>query len=534
MQYVFSTPLQVNHSRIHMNDISARVAALSPEKRKLLLQSLNNKKASVSPQIIKTHRETNRFPLSFAQQRLWFLDQLQPGNPAFNIFLPIRLTGQLNLKALKRSFNEVINRHEALRTIFTLINGEPFQVIIPNLELNIPVIDLQQSPAREAEVLQLTHQAAQLPFNLAKAPLLRVTLLRLATTEHVLLLAIHHIIADGWSIGVLTRELNILYKSFCQNQPSPLPDLPIQYVDFAVWQRQWLQGEHLAAQIRYWQHQLANISVLQLPTDYPRPTVQTFRGARQAFVLPKPTLEKLKVINAHKGITLFMTLLAAFQSLLYWYTGQEDIAIGTDIANRNQSETKDLIGFFANQLVLRTNLSGNPTFEELLQRVREITVDAYANQDLSFDKLVDIINPERRLNRSPLFQVKIILENTQSSNLDLTGLTVSPAKLENPTTQLDLLLELTEKQEGLVGVLEYDTDLFNDTTARQVLNNFEAILHHIIEQPNIYLQDLIKKITQSNKQNELIQNQKTKAEYQQKLKLIKRKIIQTHNMEVAE
>lgn len=520
--------------RINMNDISARIAALSPEKRQLLLRSLNNKKTSESPQITKSHRGIDRFPLSFAQQRLWFLDQLQPGNPAFNIFLPMRLTGQLNLEALKRSFNEVINRHEALRTIFTLVNGEPFQVIIPNLELNIPVIDLQQSPAREAEILRLTHQAAQLPFNLGQAPLLRVTLLRLATTEHVLLLAMHHIIADGWSIGVLARELNILYKSFCQNQPSPLPNLPIQYVDFAIWQRQWLQGEYLAAQIRYWQRQLANIPVLQLPTDYPRPTVQTFRGARQAFLLPKPTLEKLKAINPHKGITLFMILLAAFQTLLYWYTGQEDIAIGTDIANRNQPETKDLIGFFANQLVLRTNLSGNPTFEELLQRVREITVDAYANQDLSFDKLVDIINPERRLNCSPLFQVKIILENTQVTNLNLTGLTVSPAKFESPTTQLDLLLELTEKQEGLVGVLEYDTDLFSDVTARQILNNFEAILQHIIEKPNIYLQDLIEKITHSDQQNELIQKKKTKEQYQQKLKLTKRKIIQTHNMEATE
>lgn len=506
-----------------MNNISARIAALTPEKRKLLLQSLK-KKLSISSKITPQSREPIHFPLSFAQQRLWFLDQLQPGNPAFNIFQPMRLTGLLNIDALKHSFNEIIRRHEILRTTFAIINGEPFQIITPKLEIDIPVVDLQQldTDKRETEVLRITHQEAQLPFNLAKIPLLRVTLLRLAETEHILFVTMHHIVSDGWSIGVLIRELNALYEAFSSNRSSPLPNLPIQYADFAVWQRQWLQGEELETQIKYWQHQLGDqLPVLQLPTDYPRPTVQTFNGARQVFLLPRATLEKLKSLNPQGGITLFMTLLAAFQTLLHWYTGQEDIVVGTDIANRNRAETKDLIGFFVNQLVLRTNLSGNPTFSELLKRVREITLDAYAHQDLSFDKLVDLINPERRLNQAPLFQVKLILENTPNSSLSLTNLNISSVKFEKPTTQLDLVLELTEREEGLIGGLEYNTDLFNKNTISRMLTNFELVLSQIVQNPNIHLNNLIQILTQA----EINKTKQIKEEYQQKIKQIKRKVI---------
>lgn len=518
-----------------MSDISQKLAKLTPAKRQLLLQKLAKKKevdVFSQIQITPQSRESTHFPLSFAQQRLWFLDQLQPGNPAFNIFQPMRLTGKLNLEALKNSFNEVIRRHEILRTKFAIINGEPFQIITPKLEIDIPVIHLQQlaTDKRETEVQRITHQEAQLPFNLAQTPLLRVTLLRLAETEHILLVTMHHIVSDGWSIGVLIRELNLLYEAFSQNRSNSLPNLPIQYADFAVWQRQWLQGEELETQIKYWQHQLGHqLPVLQLPTDYPRPAIQTFSGAKQVFSLPKATLEKLKSLNPQRGITLFMILLAAFQTLLHWYTEQEDIVVGTDIANRNRAETKDLLGFFVNQLVLRTNLSGNPTFTELLTRVREITLDAYAHQDLSFDKLVDLINPERRLNQAPLFQVKLILENTPSSSLNLRNLNISSIHFEKPTTQLDLVLEVTEREEGLVGGLEYNTDLFNKNTIIRMLTNFELVLNQVVQNPNIQLNNLIETLTQA----EVNSTKQIKEEYKQKIKQIKRKVINAQNVETV-
>ena len=394
---------------------------------------------------------SQELPLSFAQQRLWFINQLQPGKGDYNISSAMHLFGWLNVMALEQSFNEVIRRHEILRTTFTARDGQPIQVIAPTLNFKLPLVNLRELPKdkKEAEVLRLAYEEAQQPFDLANGPLLQVTLLRQTETEHVLLLTMHHIISDGWSIGVLIHEITDLYEVFSSAKPStetlrvgaaclqdlqhamltPLPELSIQYADFAVWQRQWLQGEQLETQLAYWKQQLGSkLPVLELPTDRPRPAIQTFSGARESLMLPKTLSEKLKALNQRQGITLFMILVAAFQTLLFWYTGQEDIVVGTDIANRNQAETKELIGFFVNQLVLRTDLSGNPTFLELLDRVREMTLEAYAHQDLPFDKLVDVLNPKRELNRSPLFQVKIVLNNTQTPSLELPDLTISPLK----------------------------------------------------------------------------------------------------------
>ncbi|MBD2385756.1 condensation domain-containing protein [Cylindrospermum sp. FACHB-282] len=512
-----------------MSNLSQRIADLSPEKRQLFLQRLKNQKTAVgSPtKIIPQNRNSDSFPLSFAQQRLWFLDQLEPGNTAYNLFYPICLTGCLNVPALQSSLNEVVRRHEALRTTFTTVDGQPFQVIAPTLTLNLPVLDLEKLPAdqREAEVLRLAHQEAQQPFDLAKGPLLQVTLLRLTEVEHTLFLRMHHIVSDGWSMGVLIREITVLYEAFSHGNPSPLPELPIQYADFAVWQRQWLQGEALEAQIAYWKQHLGKLPLVELPLDRLRPAVQTYSGARQSMVLPKALVDKLKALHQRQGITLFMTLLAAFQYLLHWYSGQEDIVIGTDIANRNQGETKGLIGFFVNQLVLRTDLSGNPSFRELLERVREITLGAYAHQDLPFDKLVNLLNPERNLNRTPLFQVKIVLENIQTSSLKLSDLQLIPLKVENETVQFDLLLELNETEQGLFGLWEYSTDLFDSGTIVRMVGIFAALLDKIATHPEAKLHEFKEFLHAADKQQQLKRETHYQTTIHKKLTQIKRKSI---------
>jgi hypothetical protein len=509
-----------------MSDLSQRIAELSPEKLKLLVQRLNNKQGEIllRSQIVPQSRELNSFPLSFAQQRLWFIDQLQPGNSAYNISVPMRLGGWLNVAALEQSFKEVVKRHEVLRTTFTVVDGQPLQVIAPSLSFTLPVVDLQKLPQnqREAEVLRLASEEAQQPFDLAQGPLLRATLLQLAAAEYALLLTMHHIIVDGWAIGVLIREIADLYKAFSVGKPSPLSELSIQYVDFAVWQQQWLQGQ-LETQLAYWQQQLGSIPVVELPSDFPRSTTQTFSGAREALVLPKTLCDRLKTLNQRQGITLFMVLLAAFGVLLNWYTDREDIVVGTDIANRNQAETKALIGFFANQLVLRTNLSKNPTFLELLERVREMTLEAYAHQDLPFDKLVDALNPKRELNRTPLFQVKLVLENTQTPSLELPGLTISSLKIENKTVQFDLLLELNETEQGLFGIWEYSTDLFERDSIVRLSKNFATLLAEVATHPEAKLSELKAVLNQVDKQQHLAKEQVYQNTIQQKLMNVKRR-----------
>lgn len=513
-----------------MSDISQKIAGLSPEKLKLLAQKLNKKKVNVLSQIpiVSQSRQSHTFPVSFAQQRIWFLDQLQPGNPSFNICQFMRLIGRLNVAALEQSFQEVVKRHEVLRTNFTVVDGQPLQVIAPPPVLKIPIVNLQalSEDNRESEVLRLANEEAQKSFDLTKDYLLRVTLLQLSETEHILLLSIHHIAADAWSIGVLINEITTLYESFSHNYPSPLPQLPIQYADFAVWQRQCLQGKKLDTLLSYWQQQLGGqLPILELPTDMPRPTRQTYSGARQCLVLSKSLSEQLKASYQREGITLFMILLAAFGTLLYWYTGQEDIVIGTDIANRNQPEIRGLIGFFVNQLVIRNNLSGNPSFHELLERVREVTLDAYAHQDLPFDKLVDVLNPVRDMARPPLFQVKLILENTPSSDLHLSGLTIKSLQFEKKNTQLDLLWEIVETEQGIVAALEYNTNLFYPSTIGRMLRHFETLLNHVAVEPRTQLTEIIETLIKNDNAQEIIQKQIRKEEFKSKLKTVKRQLV---------
>lgn len=505
-----------------MSNLLKQVANLSPEKRELLLQRLNKKGQNRSqPQIKRQSRESNTFPLSFAQARLWFLNQLEPDSAAYNIPTVIRLKGSLNVTALAQSLNEVIQRHEVLRTSFTTVGGQPVQAIAPNLSLILPRVDLQQlsETQQRIEVLRLATQEAQQPFSLDKGPLLRVTLVQLDEADHIVLFTMHHIVSDGWSTGVLVRELAALYGALAKGQPishsqatqTLLPELPIQYADFAVWQRQWLQGEVLASQLAYWkQHLGGTLPVLELPTDRPRPALQTNRGATQSFALPKELSEALKSLGRQEETTLFMTLLAAFMVLLHRYTQQGDIAIGTSIANRNRSETEGLIGFFVNTLVLRTQLTGNPRFRQFLKHVREVALGAYAHQDLPFEQLVEELQPERDLSHNSLFQVMFILQNAPTEDLKLPGLTLSTLKVESGTASFDLTLSMVDAEQGLKGTLEYNTDLFEAARIDRMLQHFQVLLEGIVTNPDHCLSDL-PILTPAEQQQLLVEWNQTQA-----------------------
>ncbi|MBE7553883.1 MAG: hypothetical protein HS126_22690 [Anaerolineales bacterium] len=469
-----------------MSDFSTRVSSLSPEKLKALDLLLKQKGIKISQaQAIPCRTGTGPWPLSFAQQRLWFLDQLEPGNSVYNIPKAFRLKGLLNVTAMEQSLTEMGRRHEILRTTFAAMDGQPVQIIAPDRVLTLPLVDLRKLPEvkREVETQRLVTQEAQQHFDLTLGPLWRVKLLRLAEQDHVFLLTMHHIISDGWSLGVFFRELAILYAAFCVGQPSVLPPLPIQYVDFAVWQRQWLQGEVLETQLAYWKQQLAGpLPVLELPTDRPRPLVQTYRGASQSLVLSTTLTQALKTLSQQEGATLFMTLLAAFKILLGHYSGQDDIVVGTPLANRNRAEIEDLIGFFINTLVIRSDLSGNPTFYEFLARVREVALGAYAHQDLPFEKLVEELQPERDLSRSRLFQIFFNMVNVGDDKPEFPNLVFSPLKIKPHKIKFDLTLYIRQA-ETLTVTLNYNTDLFETATIVRMLSHFQTLLEGIVANP---------------------------------------------------
>lgn len=498
--------------------------------------NISNEKAQV--QIISQRTRTEPCPLSFAQQRLWFLNQLEVDSFAYNISAAVRLKGMLNIIALHESFNEIVRRHEALRTSFAIASsgaysfgeasyaerlgekpiadGQPVQIVAPALTLTFPVISLRDMSEidQEVEVQRLAKSEAQQPFNLAQTPLLRGTLLQLNDTNHVLLFTAHHIVFDGWSIGILIRELVVLYEAFSTGKPSPLSKLPIQYADFALWQRKWLLGEVIKSQIAYWQKQLAGISVLQLPTDRPRPKIQTFHGATESFFLSGKLTEALKALSLQEGVTLFMTLLTAFKTLLYRYSGQEDIAVGSPIANRNQTETENLIGFFVNTIVLRTDVSGNPSFRELLHRVRECTLSAYAHQDLPFEYLVEKLQPERNLNHNPIFQVMFAFQNAATEELKLPGLNLSFLNFDRQAATFDLSVSIQEGESGVQGTFEYNTDLFNADTIRRMVEHFQILLAAIVEHPEQQLSTL-PLLSATEQQQLLVDWNKTKVDYPQ-------------------
>jgi amino acid adenylation domain-containing protein len=426
-------------------------------------------------------------PLSYAQQRLWFLEQLGLSHCAYNLLEATRLLGTLDVAALAQSLQEIIRRHEILRTTFTHIEGQPRQVIGPATHPSLLIVDLREVPdehEREAQLHTLAREEAQRPFDLAEGPLLRAKLLRLGAKEHVLLLTMHHIVSDGWSHGIFWKELTVLYEVFATGKPSPLPDLSIQYADFAQWQLQCLRGEVLETQRTYWKQQLNGLSILQLTMDRPHPAVQTLRGTRHSLALSPTLTRALKALSQQHGVTLFMTLLAAFQTLLHRYTRQDDIPVGTFIANRNRIEIEGLIGFFVNTLVLRTDLSGDPSFRVLLHRVREVTLGAYSHQDLPFEKLLEELRPQRNLSQTPLFQVLFNFHNTPNQPLELPGLTCGTVEVDPETAWFDLGLDLRETAEGIRGWIEYSTDVFEAATIARMEGHFQTLLEGIIADPN--------------------------------------------------
>jgi amino acid adenylation domain-containing protein len=501
---------------------SPTVAELAKEIEKTTKADLKAK----LPNIGQTSK-LGKIPLSYAQKRLWYLHQLEPNNTAYNVFDAVRIIGSLNIPALEQSLNEIIRRHEILRTNFILEHGQPIQVITSSLNLELPIIDLSKllDAERDKTVQNLANQEAEKVFKLDIEPLLRVTLLRLSETEYVLLFTMHHIISDGWSMGVLIKELVALYEAFSLGKPSSLPEILIQYADFAIWQRQWLEEVVLDKLLTYWQQQLQNLPTLKLTTDYPRPITPTYQGSAQPFTLSSTLSQQIKILSNQQGVTLFMTLQAAFATLMHYYSEQDDIVIGTDVANRNQGETEDLIGFFVNQLVLRTNFDGNPSFQELLERVRSVTLDAYAHQDLPFDKLVEAINPERNLHITPLFQVKLILQNTPTTALNITGLTFQNLEKETKTATFDLLFDIRDTEHGLMGLLKYSTDLFAAKTIARMLKHFETILSQIVDKPSVKINELKEILAQADKQNKVTQEINYQNSLQQKLSNIRRRSV---------
>jgi alpha-ketoglutarate-dependent taurine dioxygenase len=463
---------------------------------------------------------------SFAQQRLWFLDRLDPGNTAYNIPAATRLTGALDVNALEASLREVMRRHEVLRTVFLEVGGRPTQSIIVDFAFEVPVTvldDLAQEK-REAEFVRLAKEESQKPFDLERGPVFRCQLFRLGEEEHMLLVNVHHIAFDDWSTGILIQEVATLYGAFRAGQPSPLAEVSVQYGDFAVWQRQWLRDEALEERLAYWKKKLAGVPVLKLPTDCPRSVPVSYRGARYGFRMSPELTKRLEALCRHKEVTPFMLLVAVFKVLLYRYSEQTDIAIGTPIAGRNRQEIENLIGFFVNTLVLRTDLSGNPSFTELLKRVRETTLGAYDHQDLPFEKLVEALRPERNLSHTPLFQVLFVLQNAPMPALELPDLTLTPLEIDNGTSKFNLALLMKETEQGLVATWNYNADLFDPTTITRISGHFETLLGSIVTQPDARINSL-KMLTEAEKQKHIMEEVKHKEGKLKKFMYIKPKAV---------
>ena len=444
-------------------------------------------------QLIPAAPRQEKIPLSFAQQRLWFIHQFDPQSCAYNTFLVMRLAGLLDTSALEWSLSEIVRRHEILRTTFIEEEGESVQNVLPQQALDFSLTQLTEYErhVRDGIATQIATRVIAHHFDLTTGPLFRAHLIELDEQEHMLVLNMHHIVSDGWSLGVLMQELSSLYVARRHGRPSPLAPLPIQYADFAIWQHSWLQGELLEQQLGYWKNQLAGpLPILALPTDYPRPPRLSTRGATLSFQLSAHLSEQLKLLSQHEGVTLFMTLLTAFQVLLARYSGQDDILVGTPIAGRTRGEVEELIGFFVNTLVIRTDLSGSPTFLQVLQRVREVTLAAYAHQELPFEKLVEVLQPERDLSRNPLFQVMFILQNAATMPTQMADVSVAYQHVSNGTAIFDLMLSFEEKAEGLEGNLDYSTDLFIEERMQRLSTHLRALLEAIVADPTRSLGEL--------------------------------------------
>ena len=498
-----------------MSSIYEQIANLPPEKRELFEKMLMEQGVDLSQiMIVPQKRDGKPFPLSYSQQRLWFLDQLEPGSALYNIPSVLRIRGKLNIEALQKSFNDIIRRHEVLRTTFSTVDENPVQIIADTLELEIPVIRVEESDRqrREETIHEMALEEALQPFNLHTGPLLRVKLLKISNEEHILLVTMHHIVSDNWSTGLFVHEMLQLYPAFAAGKPSPLPDPPVQYADFAHWQRKWLSGKTLENQLSYWRGKLAGLPpVLDLPTDRPRPAYQTYNGDYITFPLDDNLSEKLRGLARSEDVTLFMILLAAFDVLLAKYSGQDDIPVGTPVANRNRSETENMIGFFVNTLVLRADLSGNPSFTALLKQVKESTLGALAHQDVPFETLVEELQPERNMSHPPLFQVMFVLNNAPVAVLELAGLTFELIEIENKTAKFDMVLNITERQNALTGKLEFNTDLYDRDTMERLIHHYLMLLKAVTERPESTVSEL--ELLDKEEKNALLKMARPPREY---------------------
>ncbi|HEY4587874.1 MAG TPA: condensation domain-containing protein, partial [Thermoanaerobaculia bacterium] len=431
------------------------------------------------PPLVRVQRG-ELLPTSFSQQRLWFLARLEPESFAYNLAWAVRFSGSLDVASLAASLTGIVGRHESLRTVFREEDGEPFQVIAEPAPLPLPVVGLDGLPAaeREEEARRIATAEARRPYDLARGPLVRSALLRLDEREHVLLIGMHHAVSDGWSMSIFVRELGAFYRALAAGEPAALPDLAVQYADFATWQRRWLSGEVLAEQLAWWKGQLGGAAqVIELPLDHPRPAVQSYRGSHADLMIGVDLRQRLEAMSRRLGGTPFMILLAGFATLLSRYGGQSDVVMGTPIANRGRPELEALIGFFANTLALRVDLAGDPGFGELVRRVREMALGAYAHQDVPFERLVDELRPERSRSHSPVFQVALVLQNLPASRLELPGLTLAPLAAGAGRAQFDLSLFLYPRLEGgMLAQLEYASDLFDAPTIERLLGHFHRLL----------------------------------------------------------
>jgi amino acid adenylation domain-containing protein len=482
-----------------MTDISERISALTPEQRALFDARLKQKGLRTDVTAVQTiprrqDRDSITCPASIDQERLWFIDQLQPGNTAYNIFNASRIRGSLNVPIMERVINELIQRHEVLRTTLKSVDGLPVQVIAPDLKITLEPVSLEHlpEPERYGEAVRLTTEEFARPFDLENEPLVRVSLLRLAKDDFVLQVNMQHAITDRWSFAVFEKELAVLYQAFATGHPSPLPELPIQFADYAVWQRERMNGDEYKKDLEYWRKQLAGAPfVLDFPTDFPRPPIQNFRGARVYVSYPKSLLDGLKELSRHEGVTMFMTLMAAFKTLIYRYTNQHDVLISTPIGTRLRPETENLVGYLLNLLIVRTDLSGDPTFRELLKREQDACVGAFAHQEVPFGKLVQELKPIQDPSRNPIAQVAFLyLDFPEATAMQFLGLTATHIDIDNGASRFDITLAMTETPEGFTVSIEYIRDIFEHSRMERMAEHLKVLLSSIIANPDAHLSDL--------------------------------------------
>ncbi len=484
------------------------------------LDTARREEQGILPPPIKAVPRSDDMPLSFAQERLWVLDQLEPNNPLYNIPRALRLRGVLRTEALGKAINEIVRRHESQRTTFTIKDGHPVQEIAASMTIPLEIKDLTSFPAdvREAEARRIAVEEAMRPFSLGHGPLIRVILLRLVDDDHVLQLTMHHIISDAWSAGIFLQELGVLYEAFCAGSPSPLTELKVQYADYAAQERQWLKGEVLDKQLAFWREKLKGVPpVLELPLDRPRPASRTFDGAHETLHIPSDQLNLIKALARQEGATLFMTLIAGFQAMLSKYSGEEQIVVGTDLANRTMPETERMIGFFINLMAVRTDLSGNPTFRELLGRVREGLLESYAHQEVPFPKIVQEVQPERSTTHNPIVQALFVMQNIPQVKRELAGLQVDPFNVPVSTSKFDLAVFVVEKPEGLLGYWVYSTELFERETIQRMMLRFRNLLQSIVAQPDARLSAL-SMLTLEDVEQQEVEKKKRKQSQLGKLK----------------